>query len=331
MKKPLPVILAVFILFLPAVHSLTPQDAMMEALKTGNYSIVKPYLSPLMEKVLTEKSFESIRKSLIDAYGPIQSYELLKSEKKGSYVTYYYRVKASRGTYTVTVTVRNGKVEGFHLKGMPFKPTVTSLYPLLGALLAFLLIWTYVRKLGIGEVIFGAVLFFIVLIIQPLIQSIPTLVGVSNVAFIVLWTGFIAGLLQEVVKYYASRDKSQRKALYIGAGFGLGEALYVSAVSVLGGGSVAILSALERFLALLFHASTTVIFSKAYRRGWGRKALMILILIHWFVDSLAAYWHYSPSYLLLGVSYGVMLAVGVYLFKLLPGVKEEKEEVTVEW
>ena len=311
--------------------ALTPQDAMMGALKTGNYSIVEPYLSPIMKKALTRGSFEAICKSLIGAHGEIQSYEFVKREEEGPYITYYYRVTASKGTYTVTVTVRDGKVDGFHLKGVPFKATASALYPILGALLAFLIIWAYVRKLGVAEVIFGMVLLFIVLLIQPLIQSIPTFLGVSNITFLVLWTGFIAGLLQEVAKYYASRGKSQGKALYIGVGFGFGEAIYVSLISMVSGGSVVVLSALERFLALLFHASTTVIFSRAYGQGKGREALTALILIHWFVDSLAAYWHYSPSYIILGVSYAVMLAVGLYLIKLLPGVKAGEETETIKW
>ncbi len=326
MRKSLPVfVLVTLIALLPLMNALTPQEAMMEALKTGNYSVVEPYLSPLMKKVLTKESFEAIRESIIEAHGEIKSYALVKREEKGPYVTYYYRVTASKGTYTVTVTVRDGKVEGFHLKGIPFKATPKALYPLLGGLTAFLILWSYVRELGIAEVILGMALLFIILLIQPPVQSIPTFLGVSNVALLAIWTGFIAGLFQEVIKYYASRDKGLRKALYIGAGFGLGEALYVSGISVLGGSQVALLSALERFLALLFHSSTTVVFAYSYKRGRGREALLAMILVHWFVDSLAVYWHYRPSYLLLGVSYAVMLAVGLYLLRFLPEVKGEAE------
>ena len=331
MQKLLPVfVLAALVALIPLVHALTPQDAMMDALKTGNYSAVEPYLSPLMKKVLTKESFEAIRDSLIEAHGEIKSYELVKSETKGPYITYYYRVTASKGTYTVTVTVRDGKVEGFHLEGVPIKPSKSAAYPILGALLAFLVIWAYVRRLGVAELVFGIALFFIVLLFQPLIQSVPTFLGVSNVAFLVVWTGFIAGVFQETIKYYAARNKGQRKALYIGGGFGLGEAIYVSAISVLGGTQVVLLSALERFLALLFHSSTTVIFSRAYPDGKGREALLAMILVHWFIDSLAAYWHYNPSYAVLGASYAVMLAAGLYLFKVLPEVKGEVEE-GVKW
>ncbi len=310
---------------------LTPPDAMMEALKTGNYSIVEPYLSPTMKKVFSEESFKSLRKWLITSYGDIKGYKFLRTEEKGSYTVYYYQVIGGKKNYTVTVTIKEGKVDGFHMTSIPLAFTPGSIYPIVGALIGLFLLWIYVRRMGWAELIFGMALLAITLIVQPPIQTLPRFAGISNVTVLILWTGLVAGVIQETLKYYASREKSQRKALYIGAGFGVGEAIYVSLMSMIGGGSVVVLSALERFLALLFHSSTTVIFSRAYHSGWGREALLALILVHWLVDSLTAYWQYNPSYIILGASYAIMLAVGLCLLKLLPEVKAEKEEETVKW
>ncbi len=310
--------------------AVTPQEAMMEALKTGNYSLVEPYLSPTMEKAFSKDVFELTRNSLIRSHGEIRGYELTRSEKKGGYTIYYYRVMAERGNYTVSVTVKDGKVEGFHLASLPLRFSFPIIYPIVGALLAFLLLWFYLRKLGIAEVIFGAVLLLIVLVVQPPLQALPKFLGANGTAFTVLWSGLMAALVQEILKYFAARGKPLRKALYIGAGFGLGEGFYVAAISLFMG-TVSPLAALERFLALLFHSSTTVLFAYSYRNGWGKTALFAVVLTHWLIDSLAAYWQYSPSYLMLAVSYVVMATLAALILpKLLPLAKLEREE-NVKW
>ncbi len=310
--------------------AVTPQEAMMEALKTGNYSLVEPYLSPTMERAFSRDVFELTRNSLIHSHGEIKDYELTRSEKKGGYTVYYYRVTAERGNYTVSVTVKDGKVAGFHLTSLPLRFSPPALYPVAGALLAFLLLWFYLRKLGIAEVIFGAVLLLIVLVVQPPLQALPKFLGVKGTAFTVLWSGLIAALVQEVLKYFAARGKPLRKALYIGAGFGLGEGFYVAAISIFMG-TVSPLAVLERFLVLLFHSSTTALFAYSYKNGWGRTALLAMVLTHWLIDSLAAYWQYNPSYLILTVSYVTMAVLAILvLLKLLPLAKLEREE-NVKW
>jgi len=326
MKRLLAVL--VFLLLLGYTSALTPQDAMMEAWKTGNYSLVKPYLSPAMEKVFTEKTFKAVRSEVVDEYGHVRGYELEKKEEKGGYTIYYYRVIAERGNYTVSVTVKDGKVEGFHI--VPSFNPERAVYPLLGGLLGLLLLWAYLRRFHAGELVLGAVLVVPVIALQPLIQAIPHLAGFGGTGFIVLWTGLVAGLFQEPLKYYFSRDKTLGKALYVGIGFGIGEAVYVATLSSLLGGSTFAL--VERFLALLFHASTTVLFAYAYQRGWGRKALLSMVLVHWLTDSIAAYWHLNPSRVILSAGYAVMLLVSLAILpKLLPLAKAESEEPAVRW
>ncbi|NJE49318.1 DUF3887 domain-containing protein [Thermococcus sp. 9N3] len=326
MKRLLAVL--VFLLFLGYVSALTPQEAMMEAWKTGNYSLVEPYLSGDMRKAFTEKTFSTIREGMVKEYGPVKGYELEKTEEKGGYQIYYYRVIAEKGNYTVSVTVKDGKVEGFHF-APKFNPE-KALYPLLGGLLGLLLLWAYLRKFHAGELILGAVLILPVLVVQPPLQMLPGYAGISNAVLAVLWSGLIAGLVQEPLKYYFSRDKTLGRAVYIGAGFGLGEAIYVATISALFGGSL--LGLFERTLALLFHASTTALFAYSYRNGWGGKALLAMVLVHWLTDSIAAYWHVNPSTAVLVAGYAVMLLTALAILpKLLPLARTESEEPEVRW
>ncbi|WP_456423716.1 DUF3887 domain-containing protein [Thermococcus sp.] len=327
---PMKRLLAILVLLLLPSHvlALTPQEAMMEALKTGNYSLVSPYLSGEMKKVFAEKTFGVIREELVNEYGPIKGYELEKTEKVDGYSVYYYRVVAERGNYTVSVTVKDGKVVGFHL--VPGFNPKKALYPLLGGLLGLLLLWFYIRRFHTGELILGAVLLVPVLIIQPPLQMAPEYAGIKNGTFLILWTGLIAGLVQEPLKYYFSRDKSLGEALYIGVGFGLGEAVYVATLSVLFGGGF--LGLIERTLALLFHASTTLLFAYSWRNGRGKEALLAMVLVHWLTDSIASYWHVNPSTEVIIAGYTVMLLTAlVILIKLLPLVREEREETRVRW
>ncbi|WP_457741489.1 hypothetical protein [Thermococcus sp.] len=324
-------VLFLFLLLLGYVSALTPQEAMMEAWKTGNYSIVKPYLSPAMKALFTEKLFMATRNTLVEKYGSVEGYRLIREEKKDGYEVYYYRVLAEKGNYTVSVTVKGGRVEGFHLSALPLAPTVSGLlYPLAGAFLGFLVLWAYLRKFHGAELILGAVLLVPVLLFQSPLQMLPRFLGVMNLTFIVLWTGLIAALFQEPLKYYFSRDKSLGKALYIGIGFGIGEGIYVALNGLLLGGASPI-ALIERTLALLFHASTTVLFAYSYRNGWGKKALLAMVLIHWLADSIAAYWHVNPSTAVLTAGYAVMFLTALAILpKLLPLAKIEKEEV-VRW
>ncbi|WP_145955343.1 DUF3887 domain-containing protein [Thermococcus henrietii] len=307
---------------------LAPQDAMMKAWKSGNYSIAEPYLSPEMKKGLSEKVFRTVRDEMVGQYGQIKGYQLEKTEGKGGYQIYIYRVIAEKGNYTVSVTVKDGRIEGFHI--VPGFNPKNALYPLLGGLLGLLLIWAYLRKFHAGELILGAVLLIPVLLFQPLVQKLPELLGMSSTAFFVVWTGLIAALFQEPLKYYFSRNKTLGKALYVGVGFGVGEAVYAAVLSSLFAGSP--VSIIERTLALLFHASTTVLFAYSYRNGWGRKALLAMVLVHWLTDSITACWHVSPSTAVLAAGYAVMLLTALAILpKLLPLARAESEEPEVKW
>jgi len=329
MRKLLLLFPFILLIFSGTVCALTPQEAMMQALKTGNYSLVEPYLSPLMKAAFTRGEFTAIREGLVRGHGTITGYELLRVKGEGPYKVYYYRVLAEKGDYTVTVTVRDGKVEGFHLKGFSITMTPAVLYPLAGAIAALLLIWLYLRAFGAAEVLFGLAIFLIAIAVQSPLQSLSAYLGVSGSIGTILWGGFIAGLIQEGLKYYSARGKGLRDAIYIGSGFGLTEAVYVCFLTLLLG-SASLLSALERFLALLFHSSTAGLFSYSHTRGWGRKAFLLAFLVHWAADSMALYWQHTPSTWILAVTYTILGVTSLPLLKLLPQAKVERKQ-RVRW
>ncbi len=325
-------ILLLLLTFSGLAMALTPQGAMMQALKTGNYSTVKPYFSPLMKTIFSKGLFTTVRKGLVRRYGEIKGYKVIREDREDGSTIYYYRVIAERGNYTVSVTIKDGKIEGFHTKELPFFITWRGLfYPLMGAFVGLLLLWAYLRKFHGAELILGAVLLVPVIIFQPIIQAVPKLLGFHSLYLLIPWIGLIAALFQEPLKYIVSRGKTLGKALYIGIGFGIGEGVYVALISTLLGGA-SWLALFERSLTLLFHASTTVLFAYSYMRGWGRKALLAMIGVHWLIDSTAAYWHINPTVTILVVSYVPMLVVSlVVLPKLLPTAKAEEEKPAVRW
>ncbi len=70
------------------------------------------------------------------------------------------------------------------------------------------------------------------LLAQPYMQRIPLeflarKVVFSGEQFIIassVWYGFVAGFFQEILKYTLTIKSSARDSLYVGAGFGVGEA-----------------------------------------------------------------------------------------------------------
>jgi hypothetical protein len=190
-------------------------------------------------------------------------------------------------------------------------------------------------------------------VIQPPLQQAPFLLsgirsneqllelGREWVVVASLWLGFIAGFVQEILKYYSSRNKSLTESAYIGAGFGLGEAIVLPLLGIitLKAGLPLVttpllyLGLIERILALLFHTSTTMAFSQYYKLGHGRASLLLMIMLHGIIDSLAVYYQLAKSMFSLAVSYTIIaLAAGIILYKLLPKArKETQEEQEPEW
>lgn len=338
-------------------------EATFEALKSGDYSILQPYLDDAMKVAFNEEKFRAFRDDLISKYGELKRYAFVKEGKSSGFILGYYTFEFEKANVTLRLVFRevNGEylLSGIWIDEVNSKETgipvgVAIFFPILGGFLALFTFYILgFRKIGVAEIILGIILVAITLGIQPLIQNAPFLaVGIRSnseiiakgtifVVFASIWLGFVAGFFQESLKYGLSKGKYLNEALFIGIGFGLGEAILVPALQAIQlatvGGvtpklTTALVSMLERYLATLFHAGTTVVLAYSYKNGFGKKALLELSAIHGIIDTFAAYYQFRPSPVVLVITYALLLTVSLLLLRYgLPKVKEEREEDRIVW
>ncbi|MDN5321507.1 MAG: hypothetical protein PWP49_1927 [Thermococcaceae archaeon] len=338
-------------------------EATFEALRSGDYSILQPYLDDAMKVAFNEEKFIAFGDDLISKYGELRSYSFVKEGKTSGFILGYYNFEFERANVTLRLVFReiNGGylLSGIWIDAVNSRETgiplgVALFFPVLGGFLALFTFYLLgFRRIGVAEIILGIILVAITLGIQPLIQNAPFLaVGIRSnsevvakgtvfVVFASIWLGFVAGFFQESLKYGLSKGKYLNEALFIGIGFGLGEAILVPALqaiqlATIGGVTpkltTALASMLERYLATLFHAGTTVVLAYSYKNGFGKKALLALSVAHGIIDTFAAYYQFKPSPVVLAVIYVLLLTVSVLLLRYgLPKVKEEREEDRIVW
>ena len=234
-------------------------------------------------------------------------------------------------------------------------------FPLLGGLLA----WATVYLLGFkrtrwDDFLLGLGAFLLAMILQNPIQQLPLLgIGIRSNADVVargtvftmgvaLWVGIVAGFVQEGVKYFLVKDKGTRTALFVGLGFGITEVLFIAVTPIIAvaatGGKIdvpvgqALLSAVERYFAALFHVGTTVYLAYAAKNGFGGRGFLAMAVLHGFVDTLAAYGQLltvKSTELAVKFTIGLEVLFAVVAIALiaytLPLVGEEPEEESVIW
>ena len=225
----------------------------------------------------------------------------------------------------------------------------------------------FVRMLGFrkftgGEIVLGAVVFLVSLIVQQPIQQLPILARtlpeiLSNPAMaqtiireflksldpytlvlIALWFGFIAGLVQTGFKYIFARNKKYSDALNIGLGFGVAEAFYVAVVGSIilasgltGASGVPLhayaLSAIERFSASLFHVGSTLLLIHAIKQGRKYMGFATVVAVHGTIDTLASLTQLTGNPILLAITEILALVAGLIMtLKLYRKAIEEPEE-----
>ncbi|MBO8174029.1 MAG: DUF3887 domain-containing protein [Thermococcus sp.] len=360
----------VFIVTMLTFYALAQQPydevakAVFESLKTGNYSILEPYLDEKMKEAFNEKVFNALRDQMISKYGNLESFEFLEEGKAGAFILGYYRFEFEKADVTLKLVFSQVdskyKLSGLWIqkviwkeKGIPL-PLAVGL-PILGGILALLTFYTAeFKKIKGAELILGFFLVAITLFIQPIIQQAPFLaLGIKSNADIIakgfsftvitaIWLGFIAGFFQEGLKYAFVRNKTLKEALFVGIGFGLGEAVLVPLLQVvqsftLGGLppvqlTQVLLSSFERYIATLFHGGITLILAYAYKNGFGRKALVALSIAHGFIDMFAAYYQLTNSQTSLIMTYSIIIVITLILLRYgIPKAKVEKEEEKVVW
>lgn len=179
------------------------------------------------------------------------------------------------------------------------------------------------RHYHAGELMMGALLFIAVLIVQPLLQLAPLLYyGVSPEAaasggaaiLVAVYFGLVAAVVQSSLKYLFVRGMSASRALSLGLGFGIAEAIYVALSAYIVGviinapigeeASRALeeiirgrdlelglwglpLIAAERFAAATFHGASALLLVSFIAAGRGLSGLLALVAIHGLIDTLA--------------------------------------------
>jgi len=214
----------------------------------------------------------------------------------------------------------------------------TPIFPIIGAALAWLTIYLLgFKRVLWKEFVLGLAIFLLAMFVQSPVQQLPLLaIGIKSnqdvilrgVVFTVgtaIWLGLIAGIVQEGFKYIFVKGKNLRKAVFIGLGFGITEVamLLISqliALILLGSSleapmDMALLSSIERYFAVLFHIATTMFLAYAYTQGYGKRGLIMMILLHTLIDSMAAYYQLTQSIELLYIlegSFAIITALLLY-------------------
>ena len=209
------------------------------------------------------------------------------------------------------------------------------LFPMVGGILGFLVFY-YVgfRDIKLKELGMGILLVFLIMYMQPFFQNVIFFVvdvgsnadivskGVFFVLMISLWFGFVAGFLQQLLRYPLARVRSVEKAVFIGIGFGLGEAVLIPLIGLLFGEAPttifslnsSLLGLYERFLVFLFHGSSTALMAYSFQRGWGTKGLIVLIVSHGLMDTLASFYQITGSKIVLAVELLFVTYVSIVIF-----------------
>jgi len=345
-------LIIIFSLFI-CIHAVSSQKfvkAFYQALNRDNYSILEPFLSPTMKKAFNEGSFQSLVKKL-RGYGDTYGYKIIGEEDKGNYHIIYMGIYFEKTilTFKLVINKSTGLLDGLWITEVKDKGVSllnVFIYTFFGGLAGLLSIYIYLKKMDWSAIIFGLVLLLLALFVQSPLQQVPfILAGIRSNADLIqlgetwiiiasIWLGFVAGLVQELVKYYASRNKTLRESSYIGAGFGFSEAIIIPVLVYAAyrygtapaqfASNFLFLAFVERFLALLFHTSTTIAYAHYYKQGVGGKMLLSLLLLHTLIDSLGSYYQLTLNLLAAITSYIILLIPTIFLlYRILPLAKRE--------
>lgn len=324
-------------------------DAFFQALKFGNYSILEPYLDSNMSKVFGINEFASFRETIYSSYGELYNYSFMREEIQDQYTYAYYVFHFNKSDITFRVVLSKiddeYKISGLWIVSIAPREYGVSIFIaiLLSVLGGFLGLLTFYllgfKKINISMMVWGVLLVIITILIQPFIQNIPFFVmgittsseilkrGLIFIIFASIYVGIVSGFFQEPLKYLLSRGKEIGIALFIGIGFGLGEAILLPLLQygqIIALGIIqqiplltASISAVERYLVTLFHASTTMLLAYSYKNMFSLKALILLSILHGIINSFATYYQFTASIIAVAISYIMLLASSVYMLRYL--------------
>ena len=152
----------------------------------------------------------------------------------------------------------------------------------------------------------------------------------SNICLVSIYMGSLAGIFQEVARYFAVKDRAMEASLYIGYGFALIDiavalinmaitlmmpsGLNISApTSITMVGVISLVGLLlQPLVSFLFHPGASMILRGMQANGHGVRGLAVTITTHAYMDSFLEYLNLA---IVLGlINYGVMLKLALVYF-----------------
>ncbi|WP_297462525.1 DUF3887 domain-containing protein [Thermococcus sp.] len=277
----------------------------VEAVDTGNYSLIEPYLGEELRDQFTEDYFNQVRAFILENYGKPLAFEPVSNSTSGDLVRYEYTVRCERGSFPVLLAYKNGQLVGIALGVKARLNPAGMLLTMLGSLLSLGVLYLWRRKLEVADFILGAGIALGLGIILPFYSLIT--VGLSRITGVLLSSLLIA-LTVEGSKYYFSR---KRDGFSLGLGFGVGKYVFLAIgtfvatnfilklpVSFSGGLAYAFLSAL---IFTAFHGLTAMLYSA------GRVEYLPIFTIFQFI-SLSLMALGRPGVAMLTAGAGLVLA-----------------------
>ena len=223
-------------------------------------------------------------------------------------------------------------------------------YLITSSAIAYLLFSKFTWRGRAHWVLIGVGLMLMAVILQAIVQGIPTLIIVfthisetlsnpgsiinvvqgfvkSNIYWLAIYMGLIAGIFQESFRYLAIRGRELKAALYIGYGFAIIDIVfaaistlssllisipvefnvqqYVAAISIVG-------LALQPVISFTFHPGASLIIRRYQSVGRGLLGLLLMILAHTYIDSFT--WYLDDAVTLGLIGSGLLVPLSAVFF-----------------
>mgnify|MGYP001773232510 CR=1 FL=1 len=201
------------------------------------------------------------------------------------------------------------------------------IYLITASIIAYILFSRFTWRGRVSWVLIGVGFMLLAVVLQSIAQGMPTLIIVlshmgeamvsgesiiglvqgfikSNIYWLAIYMGFMAGVFQESFRYLAVRGREFMSTLYIGYGFALIDIAF-AAVSILSSllittpvefnvqQYVAVISivglALQPVISFSFHPGASMIINHYQSVGRGFLGLLLMVLVHAYIDSFTWY------------------------------------------
>jgi hypothetical protein len=223
MRKALVIFLFMLIVLLPVLASQRSQgDEFMgkfiEAINTGNYSLIEPYMADELKAQFTDDYFQNLRELTLKNYGKLKGFTYEGNETRDDLLRLKYRVEAENGSFPVLLVYRNGELVGLALGVAPKPSPLGMLAAMGGALIALIGLYLWKKRVNLPELALGSGLALALSIILPFYSLTGTLLLPRAVAIPVV--SLLSALTIEAGKYYFAKN---RDGLSLGLGLGIGQ------------------------------------------------------------------------------------------------------------